>query len=273
VNWIATIDPANPTRITSEPVRLRPLQYGWDYNNGNETAEGGVQEGAHVIVHDGVITMAYSGASVNRTYVIGRMTATPGTDLLNPDNWKNDNYPMLTSDWENGVYGPGHNSFIKDEDGVDLLVFHARNDLGGSRDTMIRRIHWAADGYPILDMTRDEEVKPDNRAVTATVVVEAAEETVDISAAATVRCVAGKPYLAVTTTNDDDASVSLAITTPYGSKSVASLASGKSVSHSFGTRVEAIAAGAVTVTATSLADGHSVTGQSTATYAATSCQR
>jgi len=34
--------------------------------------------------------------------------------------------PVMVTDPAHQIYGPGHNSFTKDKEGRDLLVFHAR---------------------------------------------------------------------------------------------------------------------------------------------------
>lgn len=70
---------------------------------------------------------------------------------------------------------------------------------------------------------------------------------------ATTRCVAGKVQLLVTTHNADDQRADVAITTPYGGKSV-SLAAGASVSTAFATRAASIPAGTFALTG-SAADG------------------
>ena len=50
------------------------------------------------------------------------------TDLLDPLSWKKERYPVLTSSEKAGIYGPGHNSFTKDEAGDDIMVYHARTE-------------------------------------------------------------------------------------------------------------------------------------------------
>jgi hypothetical protein len=70
---------------------------------------------------------------------------------------------------------------------------------------------------------------------------------------ATTRCVAGKVQLVVTAHNAADQRAEVAITTPYGGKSV-SLAAGASVSTAFATRAASIGAGTFTLTG-SAADG------------------
>ena len=41
-------------------------------------------------------------------------------------SWEKSPVPVMVTDPSHNIYGPGHNSFTKDKDGRDLLVFHAR---------------------------------------------------------------------------------------------------------------------------------------------------
>lgn len=84
--------------------------------------------------------------------------------------------------------------------------------------------------------------------VTADVVVTAPALTV--TAAAETRCVAGKGVIVARISNGGTASVALAVDSAHGSKTVASLAAGKSTSVSFTARTSPVPAGEVTVTAT-----------------------
>ena len=120
------------------------------------------------------------------------MTAEAGSDLLDINNWTKNPYPLLTSRDVDGEEGPGHNSFTVDQDGNAIFVYHARptshnyqhcgwngttstynteplNDP--CRHARLKRVHWAADGTPILKMTYDEELTENNATVTAKLVV------------------------------------------------------------------------------------------------------
>lgn len=165
-NWIATVDPGDPFRLSSDPVRLTTAEYGWDHNHA------AVAEGAFVVQRDGVVYMTYSGSAVGPTYVTGLVFARDDADLLDPQSWTKLNYPVLKTDVEIGQWGPGHNSFTHDEDGNLLVVYHAKDTpTTRERHTGIRRVHWASDGMPILDMKPDEEVAPGLRRVSVQVTV------------------------------------------------------------------------------------------------------
>lgn len=98
-----------------------------------------------------------------------------------------------------------------------------------------------------------------------------AAPTLDVSAQATSRCVAGKSVLTVKVTNADVVAVAATVSTPYGSKTVSSIAAGKSSSQAFTTRLVGAPAGVAEVTATATVDGQPVEVTVEAAYPAHSC--
>ncbi|SEI98039.1 family 43 glycosylhydrolase [Demequina mangrovi] len=166
--FIATMDPAEPTRLTSEPVRIIAPEYAWDNF---------IAEGPNVLVRDGRLWMLYSGSTVGDSYTTGLVTATAGegVDLTDPAAWTRLNYPIQKSGPFNGEMqlGTGHGMWSEDQDGNLLYVFHARTDHKGltGRDMFVRRVHFASDGMPVLDMETDEELLPELREVAVTVTV------------------------------------------------------------------------------------------------------
>lgn len=164
--FIATMDPADPTRLTSEPVRILAPEYAWDNL---------IAEGPNVLVRDGRLFLLYSGSTVGDTYTTGLATAPAGTgaDLTDPATWTRLGHPIQKSGPFNGEMqlGTGHGMWSEDEHGNLLYVFHARTDHKGltGRDTFVRRVHWAADGLPVLDMETEEELLPELRDVEVTV--------------------------------------------------------------------------------------------------------
>jgi hypothetical protein len=92
-----------------------------------------------------------------------------------------------------------------------------------------------------------------------------------VSGAVAARCVAGKVVQAVTVSNTDDVALSVSLVSPYGTKSLGSIAAGKAVSATFSSRLAAIPAGSVTLTATAVVDGESVAVEQTLPFAAAHC--
>ncbi|OLT45557.1 hypothetical protein BJF88_05965 [Cellulosimicrobium sp. CUA-896] len=76
------------------------------------------------------------------------------------------------------------------------------------------------------------------------------EPEVAVDAEVSVRCLAGKAYVAVRATNADEEAAAITLATAYGSKEVADVAVGANAYHAFAVRAAEVAAGAATVTAT-----------------------
>lgn len=239
--WIATIDPANPWRLTSEPRKLVTASLGWETNQTN------VAEGATAIFRDGKVFLTYSAAATDRTYAAGLLVAASGADLTDQSVWSKSDAPLLKSDPATNLWGPGHNSFTTDEDGNEVIVFHARSDGSGNRDTYLRRIHWAADGLPVLDMSRTEEVAEANRTVRATVIVQA--PSVAVTSTVTARCISGKAVVTITSTNAGPSAADVSWNTPWGVKTQ-TIAPQKTSTLAVSTRATSITAGTLTGTAT-----------------------
>lgn len=163
--YIATIDKQNPYQLTSDPTCILRPQYGWDRFDAT------VDEGPYVIQRDGTVYMTFSGSSVSNTYCVGLLTANAESNLLDAASWNETGYPILQAESVAGEGGPGHSAFTVDEDGNDLFVYHMKPG-GGTRSASARRVHWAADGTPVLDMTIDRELKEEYRTVTGTIIVE-----------------------------------------------------------------------------------------------------
>lgn len=141
--WIATVDPAHPTRLSSDPVRLVTSVYGWDADRAH------VAEGPFLLQHGDTVYLTYAGSAVGPTYVSGMLIADADADLLDPASWRKVGYPVLKTDPDAGEWGPGHNSFFTDRDGIQHIAYHAMSspDRPG-RHTALRTVRWGADGMP-----------------------------------------------------------------------------------------------------------------------------
>lgn len=116
-----------------------------------------VNEGPAVMKRNGKIFLTYSASDTGAAYCMGMLTADENSDLLDPKSWTKERYPVLKTDSEKGIYGPGHNSFTKDADGNDILVFHARTEseiegdplYNPNRHAMLMPIRWE-DNRPLF---------------------------------------------------------------------------------------------------------------------------
>lgn len=143
----------NPLELAGEPVRLTVPEYEW------EKRGFWVNEGPAVVMHGQRIFVTYSASATDANYAMGLLWADVGADLLNAENWQKSPVPVLTSDPERGIYGPGHNSFTVSEDGVtDMLVYHARttDQIEGdplwnpNRHTFVKPLAWDDKGMPVF---------------------------------------------------------------------------------------------------------------------------
>lgn len=150
--YIAEIHPDEPWKLISDPVLISMPEYGWANNHGF------VDEGPFAIVTREHVFVTFSSASVDSTYVVGLLTASPEADLLRPESWTKCNYPLMSCRTKPGEFGTGHNAYIQDEDGLLWSIYHARPGIDAPRCTGIRRVHFDVEGYPVLEMTEDKDV-------------------------------------------------------------------------------------------------------------------
>jgi len=153
--YIASIDSAEPWRLTSDPVLLsRPL-YGW------ENIEGTINnEGPYAIVTNDHIHMVYSGgAAGGYSYALGLLTAKIDSNLLDPASWTKSNTPALSYYSVPNEYGPGHNACFTDQYGNLMTCYHAQAVKESSpRCTGIRRVHFNIDGVPVFNLSAERDL-------------------------------------------------------------------------------------------------------------------
>ena len=100
--------------------------------------------------------MTYSASATDARYCMGMLTARADADIMDPNSWTKSPVPVFATSEENQVFGPGHNSFVVDERGRDLLVYHGRDyrEIKGdplfdpNRHTRVQPIKYRADGTP-----------------------------------------------------------------------------------------------------------------------------
>ena len=181
--YIATIDPSDPTQLTSKASVITVPEYFW------ENVRHRVNEGPAVIQKGDNVYLAYSASGTGSEYCIGLLSGKAGDDLTNPDNWTKNPYPIMTStDFNDEVSGPGHNSFTVDENGNQIIVYHARPTeahKGHSGDPLydpcrhayIKPVFYDKDGMPILNMSEKEFVKEGKTSIKVTVKGDMADTT------------------------------------------------------------------------------------------------
>jgi len=141
-----------PYKLKTAQVLLTSPDYDW------ERVEFWVNEGPAVIKRNGHIYLTYSASSTGTCYCIGIMSIDEDMDLLDPRKWKKERYPVLQTDASKEIYGPGHNSFTKDKDGNDIMVYHARktDSISGNplydsgRHAHLMQIQWDEMDRPVF---------------------------------------------------------------------------------------------------------------------------
>lgn len=190
--YIATVDPKEPWKLTSACTKVTKPDFAW---------ENPINEGPAVIKNNGNVYLCYSAAAVDYSYCVGMLSAKEGDNLLDADAWEKYPIALLSTDDLTNQCGPGHNSFTKDENGNPVIVYHARpvlecssgGDWSGARGrceyinpgenslidpcrhARVKSVNFAVDGTPILNMTPEEELKPEWKAIKVTVVVKGEE--------------------------------------------------------------------------------------------------
>ncbi len=163
--YIAKINPKEPWKLASEPVVLLKPDYGWSNNHTF------VVEGPFALPKEDILYITFSGAAVDTSYVVGLLSIPRGKDLLDPKNWKQGNYPILTARSVEGEYGTGHNAYVTDEEGTIWNTYHARPGVEGVRSSGIRRVHFDIDGAPMLDVTEELDLLEEYATVETQMVV------------------------------------------------------------------------------------------------------
>ena len=178
--FMAQINPDEPWKLISKPILLTKPEYSWELVNNR------VNEGAAVLKSNGKVYVFFSASGTGSEYCVGRMWADENADLMNTASWHKEKNPVLSSADLNGESGPGHNSFVVDENGNLLIVYHARPSSHDSktcgtyssdplydpcRHTRIRQIYFDADGVPNIALKPEELLASQNREITATVII------------------------------------------------------------------------------------------------------
>lgn len=141
----------NPWQLKDKQFLLSKPEYDW------ETIGFDVNEGAAVLKRNDKIFISFSASETSANYCMGLLEADQESNLLDKNSWHKSEQPVFSSSELTSLYGPGHNSFIKSEDGItDLLVYHARpykkiegNPLyDPNRHGRIQELFWQKNGKP-----------------------------------------------------------------------------------------------------------------------------
>lgn len=157
--FMAEITPENPQKLITKPILLTKPEYDWEKVNHR------VNEGASVLKTNNKIYVFFSASGTGAEYCMGRLEADINAELMKPESWHKLPCPVLETKDLSGESGPGHNSFVTDENGQLLLVYHARPEshihkqcgtycaeslYDPCRHTRIRKVTFNKNGEPEL---------------------------------------------------------------------------------------------------------------------------
>ncbi len=157
--FMAEINPEEPWKLINKPILLTKPEYSWEKVNHR------VNEGASVLKTKDKVYVFFSASGTGAEYCMGRLCADADADLMNPLSWEKLPCPVLQTSDLTGEAGPGHNSFVKDEEGELLLVYHARPEshltkecgtycseslYDPCRHARIRKVKFDENGIPVL---------------------------------------------------------------------------------------------------------------------------
>lgn len=142
----------SPFKLKTVQKMISTPDYGWERHGF------WVNEGPSVIRHGGKLYLTYSASDTGPAYCMGMLTADENSDLLDPASWVKSHDPVLMTDEEKRIYGPGHNSFTEDVAGDPVMVYHARTEAeitgdplyNPNRHAMLMKIKWDQDGAPVF---------------------------------------------------------------------------------------------------------------------------
>lgn len=190
------------------------------------------REGVFLNYRDGIYHVTYSiDDTGSENYRVGYATA---DSIDGPWTYRG---VILEKDLALGIKGPGHSSIINVPGTDDWYIAYHRFALpdgdGTHRETTIDRLTIGEDGL-------FQKVVP----TLTSVGPQAIGTQLDVSASASLRCVAGKTVVVVSVTNDSDRAVTARVDSDYGAKTVV-VEAGRKTSVSFSTRLAEIPAGAL----------------------------
>ena len=148
---------ANPWTISGKRVRISSPRFDWERNGELNDAQNPrfvyVNEGPQYLRHDKDVFIIYSASGCWTDHYGLGMLRLMGNNLMDSASWVKSPNPVFASAPENGVYGPGHNSFFKSPDGrQDWILYHANSEPGQGcgrfRSPRAQRFTWNKDGTP-----------------------------------------------------------------------------------------------------------------------------
>ena len=143
---------ADPLTLKTPQMLLCSPTYDWERHGF------WVNEGATFLAHGDRVYLTFSASDTSPAYCMGLLWADASADLMDISAWHKLNRPVLATNAERGLYGPGHNTFFTDESGAVYTSYHARpyDEIIGdplydpNRHAFVMRVPFE-DGLPVFD--------------------------------------------------------------------------------------------------------------------------
>ena len=144
-----------PTEIGPYHTISSP-KYQWEMNVST------LNEGPAVLYHNDDIFVSFSASDSQCDYYAIGILEFAGGDPLDASNWTKWEEPVLSQNREEGIYGPGHNSFTKvlvNGNWVDYIVYHAHDksvtdgevsSAWNARTVLAQPFYWNTEGKPVF---------------------------------------------------------------------------------------------------------------------------
>jgi len=141
---------ASPTRLEGPRVELSRPEFTWE----RQGAQGvyNVNEGPAVLQHGSRTFVSYSASfCMTAFYCLGLLWCDQSANPLLPGSWTKSPVPVFSSNPEQGLWGPGHNSFTT-AGGQDYVVYHAMERPQGfaRRELFFQSFTWDSAGFPLF---------------------------------------------------------------------------------------------------------------------------
>jgi GH43 family beta-xylosidase len=139
---------SNPWTIDSPRTLISKPSYPWEEHGDLPGRHVSVNEGPEFIAHGGKMFIVFSASGCwTDFYALGALEASVNADPLDAKSWTKVDRPLLSSDANAGVFGPGHNGFFKSLNGrEDWIIYHANpgpgEGCGNLRSPRIQRFTW-----------------------------------------------------------------------------------------------------------------------------------
>ncbi len=150
-----------PNILATPQVLITTPDYEW------ERVGFWVNEGAAVLEHKDRLYLTFSASETGISYCMGLLTLEENGDVLDPNAWIKTREPVLVTDEAIGLYGPGHNSFVKAEDGeTDLCIYHVRQETqiegdplyNPNRHAMMMKVVYDEEDRPVFSFENNLEI-------------------------------------------------------------------------------------------------------------------